>query len=76
MGVLALDDFSDLSVQRGAALQEDASVGYLMGQRVFESVFEFREQLRFVNEFGFFEAFQPETSCLDRCFRDGFQYFE
>ena len=60
MGVVLLDDFPDSPVQRVAAILQDASVSYFMGQRVLECVFQFGKQLRFVNELGFFQAFQPK----------------
>ena len=50
LGVKAFDGFDDPGVDGAPALLQEAAVGHLMGERVFESVLHVREETGLVQE--------------------------
>src|SRR5262245_6334947 len=68
-----LDRVNDPSVEIAPPVGEQAPVGHLVSQRVFEGVDEFREQARLVEELGALQACEPGPELLVRAFADGLE---
>jgi hypothetical protein len=70
IGVHALHDGRHRGVKIAPALPQDARVGHVVGQRVLEGEFQFREQPRLVEELRLLQVPEPPPQDVLRLLRD------
>jgi len=73
VGIQALDDFGHTGVEGPSPLMQERGVRDLVGQRVVERVFDVREQVRLVEEFGRLKARNSGSQSLVAFVRHGVQ---